>query len=146
MAGAWQQKMIDDMLAAGAVVVPILGTGAASGFPDRIVVWRGWTLWVEFKAGGDRLKTNQRLFLESLTKRGVAGLVAYQWGEGARLELIKASYPYETIAVANGSDLLHYASLMTYQCHAAYTEKYSKVLEGRPSATDFEVRQVLEGG
>lgn len=78
MVNKWIESVVKDMESVGALVVPMLGNGAASGWPDRLVVWRGWTFWIEFKAAGDALRKNQDLNLQAVADHGGMAVVAYQ--------------------------------------------------------------------
>jgi hypothetical protein len=48
-----------------------------SGFPDVLLTWRGWSVYVELKspAGTGRLSPRQKIMLKGLTNQGIENYV-----------------------------------------------------------------------
>lgn len=59
-------RICDEMRACGAVVGTIVGSGAASSNPDRFVVFKELTIFIEFKGLTTPLRTNQAIMIKRM--------------------------------------------------------------------------------
>lgn len=60
----------------GAYCIAIVGGQFQErGLPDRYIVYKGYSFWIEFKVGKNQLTTLQRIRLRELKQRGVFACV-----------------------------------------------------------------------
>ena len=73
----WTRKICKQMETLGALVIAIVGSRMQqSGLPDRMVIWKGVVIFIEFKSEKGKLSALQTAIHKQMTSRGAHVYVA----------------------------------------------------------------------
>lgn len=76
------RRVCEEMTEAGAFVIPYVASSHASGIPDRMVVHRQWSGWLEFKGVTTPVKKRQSLMMKQMHARDPGIVFIVREGEG----------------------------------------------------------------
>lgn len=65
----WTKQICDEMTKSGAIVAPLVASGAQNSLPDRLVVHRDWSGLLEFKGEKTILRLNQAIMIRNMVSR-----------------------------------------------------------------------------